>query len=101
MSKRRLAVKKIRDVLWYKMGHGMSHERIAGALGIGKGTVHNICERFRASGLRWPLPAELSDSALETMLYGGTSSGADGSNAVVLPDVDYLEKELRRPHVLC
>jgi transposase len=89
-------VKKIRDVLRYKHEHGLSNERIAGALGLAKGTVHNILERFRESGVGWPLPAQLSDSELEAALYERDGAGQEQDH---LPDMAYIEKELRRPHV--
>jgi len=96
MSGRRLKLRKIRDVLRYKYEYGLSHTKIAGALGVGKGSVHNIIERFSKSGHTWPLPENLSDSDLESWLYPET---ADKHHQNATLDMDYLEKELRRPHV--
>lgn len=94
MSRGRLPMRRIREVLRYKYEYGLSHDRISSALGIGKGSVHNILERFNRSDFEWPLPEGLCDSALETSLYP-----SDDSEPVKLFDVRYLEKELRRPHV--
>lgn len=94
MSRRRLDVRKIREILEYKFSHQLSNEKIAGALKIGKGSVHNIIERFSASGLTWPLPEDCTDTALDASLYP-----SEASDQKPLPDVSYLEKELRRPHV--
>ena len=96
MSRGRVSVKRIRDVLRYKNEHGLSNERIAGALGVAKGTVHNILERFGNSKLSWPLPGELRDSELEALLYEREGAGQEQPQ---LPDMAYIEKELRRPHV--
>jgi len=57
-------MRKIREVLRYKYEHGMSNSRIAGALSIGKGSVHNILERFVKSKLPWPLPPDIKESEL-------------------------------------
>jgi len=86
-------MRKIREVLNYKFSHHLSHERISGALGIGKGSVHNILERFERSKFCWPLPEEITDSELEKTLYPIEKS------EVPIPDLAYLEKEICRPHV--
>lgn len=93
MSRGRLSVRRTREVLRYKFENEMSLERISKALGIGKGSVYNTISRFEESGLNWPLPPDYPDSRLESVLY---PSAADRGP---LPDVAYLEKELRRPHV--
>lgn len=99
MSRGRTGVRKIRDVLRYRYQHSLSNERIAGALGISKGTVHNILERFVSSGLRWPLPQDLSDSGLEVALYGQRRPEQGDAGAAPKPDVPHLEEELSKPHV--
>jgi transposase len=76
----------------------LSNERIAGALQVSKGTVHNVLERFSASSLSWPLPEQLSDTALEEALYG-TAQPFGKNRTAARPDVDYLQQELSRPHV--
>ena len=99
MSRGRTSMKKIREGLRYKYEHGMSHNCIAGALGIGKGSVHNILERFAKSKLSWPLPPDLGDSDLESRLYDNADTQSVSKTSTPLPDIEYLEKELRRPHV--
>lgn len=94
MSRRRLALKKIREVLQYKFSHHLSNDKIARALKIGKGSVHNVLERFSRSGLSWPLPADFSDSSLDEALYP-----SEASIQKPLPDIGHLEKEIRRPNV--
>jgi transposase len=80
----------------YKHEHLLSNERIGAALGISKGTVHNILERFSSSGLVWPLPEGLRDTQLEAALY---ERGPGPEPGVALPDMEYIERELHRPHV--
>lgn len=96
MSRGRISMRRIREVLCYKMEYKLSNNRIAGALGISKGAVHSILTRFKSSGLSWPLPDELSDTSLEASLYC-TENPRPGLPP--LPEIDYLENELRHPHV--
>ena len=87
-------MKRIREILRYKFDHSLSNERISRALSISKGNIHNILHRFKESDLSWPLPEGILDTELEYSLYKEPSKTKDG-----LPDITYLEKELRRPHV--
>ncbi len=87
-------MKRIREILRYKFDHSLSNERISRALNISKGSIHNVLHRFKESVLSWPLPENISDTKLESSLYK-ESTEAKGN----LPDISYLEKELRRPHV--
>lgn len=87
-------MKRIREILRYKFDHSLSNERISRALSISKGNIHNILHRFKESDLSWPLPEGIRDTELEFSLYKEPPKTKDG-----LPDITYLEKELRRPHV--
>jgi len=46
-------------------GDGTSARGIAQRLGIARSTVQDNLKRAAASGLSWPLPAELTDDAIE------------------------------------
>jgi len=61
-------MRNIRDVLRLTAA-GMSSRKIAASLSIGATTVIDCLHRARRAGLRWPLPADLSDDALEQRLY--------------------------------
>jgi transposase len=91
-------MRRIREILRYRFEGGLSLERIAGALGVSKGVVYHVVSRFSAAALTWPLPEELSDTALEEALYGPKAAGRRSENAD-LPPVEYLEKQLARRHV--
>jgi len=69
MPAKRKAMRKIKEVLRLKFQAGMSHERIAAAVGVSKGAVTNYVQRALAVGLGWPLDPEHDDAALETLLY--------------------------------
>ena len=55
-------------------------------------------ERVAAVGLRWPLPATLTDRVLEAMLYAGHGR-QQGARRKAEPDWAYVHHELRRPGV--
>lgn len=95
MSRSKLKVRQIREILRYRFDHKVSYNTIATSLGISKGSVCNTIKRFKESDLEWPL-SEISDSDLETHLYPSDESASKGYN---LPSFEYIRKELSRPHV--
>ena len=69
MPARRLLMRKIREVLQLRHGHGLSHQAVARACGVGVGTVNRYLRRAAECGLGWPLPADLDDAVLEARLF--------------------------------
>src|SRR6516164_1648408 len=68
MPEQRLPMRKIRDVLRLR-ADGLSKRKIAASLSIGVTTAGDIIRRVRRAGLSWPLPENLSDEALERVVY--------------------------------
>jgi transcriptional regulator with XRE-family HTH domain len=64
MPAKRKAMRKIKEVLRLKFEAGLSHERIAAAVGVSKGAVTKYVQRAVAAGLGWPLAPERDDAAL-------------------------------------
>lgn len=62
-------MRQIRDVLTYLFERRLSKRKISQIVGIHRSTVITYLDRFRQSGLTWPLPAELDDVALERLLF--------------------------------
>ena len=62
-------MRKIKEVLRLKFEAGLSHERIAAAVGLSKGAVSNYVQRATQAGLSAPLSADLDDTALEALLF--------------------------------
>lgn len=91
-------MREIRTILYYRLEKGISAERTSRALTISKGTVINTIKRFRKSGLRWPLPDDFDDAALEHALYPPRVRKAPAT-AAQLPSIEYIEKELAKKHV--
>ena len=92
----RKTMRKIKDVLRLKYEAGLTHDRIARACGVAKGTVAKYVERAQAAGLSWPLPADLDDAALEARLFP-RAPGLVAAHAP--PDCGYLHQEMKRPGV--
>jgi transposase len=91
-------MRKIRQVLEYRLSKNISAEQTSLALSLSKGSVINYVERFEQSKLPWPLPDTLTDTALEDALFPPLPPSND-LPAEPLPDVEYIEKELVRPHM--
>mgnify|MGYP006301392023 FL=1 len=98
MSRKRKPMREIRSILHYRLGKGISGDRTALALKVSKGTVINTVERFKQSGLDWPLPPDMSDSALEHSLYPPKPAPTTAAR-VELPSMAYIEQELAKKHV--
>jgi transposase len=68
MAKKRLSMRKVREVL--RLNHsGLSIRAIARACSIGREAVREYLCRASEAGLSWPLPDGLSDQALEQHLF--------------------------------
>ena len=98
MPRKRLSMRKIREVLRLKYSCNCSIRKISESCGIGKGTVGDYLNRAQAAGLNWPLPDTLSDTSLEQQLFPSTAPQVSSSRFV--PDFHDVHKELQsRKHV--
>ena len=71
MPAERVSMRRVREILRLKHEGGASDREIARSLSVARSTVALTLERVAAAGLRWPLPAPLTDRVLEAMLYAG------------------------------
>jgi len=92
----RLPMRKIREALRLEAS-GLSTRSMASSLGVGRTTLREYLGRARSAGLSWPLPDNLSDSALEELLFPRSPSVTRG--AFTQPDWTYVHGELRRKGV--
>ncbi|WP_268943383.1 sigma factor-like helix-turn-helix DNA-binding protein [Paracoccus benzoatiresistens] len=90
-------MRRIRDVLRSKYGHGLSERQIAASLRLSKSSVGTSLHRARQAGLRWPLPEGLDDDGPELLLFPAAPTVADPNRPV--PDWASIDRELRRPGV--
>ena len=56
--------------------------------------MHDYVERFRAAGLSWPLPAEMSESELEELLFPA-DCGVCRPVVKTPPDFAYIHQQLQ------
>jgi len=90
-------MRRIRELLRLRFENGLPGRMIAASLGVSKGAVNDYLQRAAAAGLSWPLPADLTDAALERRLFPGPPSV--GTQARVEPNWAYVDAELRRKGV--
>jgi transposase len=91
-------MRRVREILRLKQECGASDRAIARSLSLARSAVWLTLDRASAAGLRWPLPATLTDRVVEAMLYAGHGS-QQGIRRKAEPDWAYVHHELRRPGV--
>ena len=96
MSKR-LSMRKIREILRLRYDLNRSYREIASSINIGDSTVGDCLRRAAQASITWPLPPELDDAKLESMLYA--SSGNRPVPSAKNIDFAYIHKELKRKGV--
>ena len=96
MPAKRLSMRKIKEVLRLNAS-GMSNRKIARSCGISRPTVGEYLQRASRARVTWPLPEELSDTALEQQLFPDPPTPAQRDQA--LPYWPYIKKELRLKNV--
>src|SRR5271154_5411008 len=95
MPTERLSMRKIRDVLRLKFERGLSERMIARSMSLSNGSVNSYLQRARMAGLRWPLPDDLDDGALERLLFPPAAT-AETTRARPRPGWAAVDKEMRR-----
>ena len=96
MANIRLSMRKIVEVLRLAHEGGRSHREIARTVGASPTTVGEILRRARQCGLCYPLPAGMSETALEAQLY---APAAPSKQTRPEPDWPAVHRELRRKGV--
>lgn len=92
MPTERLTVRVIREVLRLAWACGLSQRQISISCNIARATVQDCLLKASAAGLSWPLPVELDDAKLESLLY--RKMGRPKAEKP-LPDFAYLSQELK------
>ena len=92
MPRERLSMRTIREVLRLRWEAGLSQREIATSCRLGRSTVRDYLLRAQAAGLRWPLPEEMDEEALEGLLFPPPAPSVVGRP---LPDWTALHQELR------
>lgn len=95
MARKRLSMRKIKDVLRLKAG-GLSHRAIARSCLIGKETVREYLVRAAEAGVSWPLPEGLGEEELEHRLF---PHELKSFRKAAEPDWSKVHQELRKKGV--
>jgi transposase len=96
-AKRELSMRQMRYLL--RLRHdGASAREIGRLLGVARSTIQDSLKRSAAAGLKWPLPDDVTDDALERQLFGRAGT-APGQRRRIEPDWAQLARELKRPGV--
>ncbi len=98
MSRPRIHMRAIREVLRLSYEEGRSVREIMQSTALPKSTVSDYLKRARQAELDWPLGEDLDDGALEALLYSGEDSPTKEAIRP-MPDLRYIRRELKRPHV--
>src|SRR5271165_3238150 len=97
MANKRLAMRRIREILRLVLDCKLSNRKAGSSLGIGRSSVDEYIRRARAARLSWPLPADLDDTALEALLFPPVV--AVGDIVRPRPDFSSVHDQLKRPGV--
>jgi transposase len=89
-------MRKVIDILRLKYEAKLTHEHIAGAVGLSKGAVGKYVNLAKTLGITWPLPAGMDEAQLESKLFRGGPKPASG---FIEPDFPDLHQELKRKGV--
>ncbi len=95
MANERISMRKIKETLRLRFGLGLSQRQTAQSINIGRSTVQEYEDRFKAAGLSWPLPETMDNVSLEALLF--TQEHRENPRPAI--PFEYLTKEMKRPNV--
>jgi len=97
MPRKRLSMRKIREVLRLKWEGHLSHREIARSCSISHSTVTDYLRRVQEADLSWPLPETIDEDQLHLMLFPKPTPIL--KQPIPQPDWQYIHGELRRKGV--
>jgi transposase len=92
-----MPMRRVREVLRLRTA-GIGLNEIARRVGVAPSAVRLTLKRLASAGLSWPLPAEMTDSALEAALFAAIGT-KQGHRRHIEPDWGEIHRELKRKHV--
>ena len=84
-------MRKDREVLRLKWSCGLGDRAVAASCSLSRSTVSKYVRRAREVGLSWPLPAEMTDEALEERLFAAAAPAAH-----FVPEWAEVHQQLKR-----
>lgn len=94
MPGKRVSMRKTREVLRLYFELKLGQRQIARSANLSQSTVHDYLKRFEGAGLKWPLPAEMSEAELERKLFPVDPDRAK-TDSKALPDFAVIHEELQ------
>jgi transposase len=98
MAKKRLSMRKVREILRLKFDCGLSNRQIAKSCSVSRSTVAEYIQRAKSSGLNWPIPKHLSDTDVENLLHKDIKQRSPRHKRN-MPPMDYIHNELKKKGV--
>jgi transposase len=89
-------MRKIREVLRLKFNLELSDREIALSCNMARSTIQDYVKRAHQENLNWPLPEELDDDALETLLFKRVGRKPPDHPKISEPDWAVINTELKR-----
>ena len=99
MAKRRLSMRKIKEVLRLKIENECSIRQIAKSCNIARSTIKEYLVRAEKAGLTWPLPPDLDDTTIENLLFPSSPATSLPSSKQQMPPMEYLYREMKKKSV--
>lgn len=97
MPRKRLSMRKIREVLRLRWAHGLSKRKTALVCGLSRPVVDDYLRRAEEAGLSCPLSADLDDGTLERLLYPAAPAWPAAVRG--LPDWSVINQEMKHKGV--
>ncbi|WP_158160874.1 IS21 family transposase [Grimontia hollisae] len=93
MPAKRIAMRKIRDVLRLKLDARLSIRQISASTKVSVGAIQKLLQKAQTLNLAWPLPDSLTDEQLAQLFYPAADTRA--SSRYQVPDWSAVHQELK------
>ncbi len=93
MPRVRLSMRKIKEILQLNGEKEFSTRQIGRCCNLSPSTVSDYLARAKVAGLSWPLPENLDDTAMETLLFPGNNQLTRHNSQEI--DFAHIYRELR------
>ncbi|MFM5679274.1 IS21 family transposase, partial [Aeromonas veronii] len=97
MSAKRIAMRKIREVLRLRLEADLSVRQISCCTKVSVGSIQKLLKSAQTLGLTWPLPSQLDDGQLAALFYPQADTTISARH--VVPDWPSVHQELKRKGV--
>lgn len=99
-SKKRISMRKIREIMRLKYDAGLSNRQIAKSTCISSSTVSNYLRDAQAAKIDWEVAKNIGDKELEIAVFGQIMGDRnDFTRKYIDPDWEYIFNELKRKNV--